>query len=90
MAGCSVDNGWEGSKGESGETSLEARVAVAQKWSDGSLDSVNSRGNEGAGKDLRYVLEADSVELDRLEFEVIDKSREWRLYVFGLSSLGGW
>lgn len=32
----------------------------SQKWSDGSLGQVNSRGNEGAGKDLRDVLEADS------------------------------
>lgn len=47
-------------------------------------------GDEGAGKGLRYVLEADSVERDRLVFEVIGKSREQRLHVFGLSSLGGW
>lgn len=38
MAGRSVDSGREGSKRESREPSLEARVAVARKWSDGSLD----------------------------------------------------
>ena len=86
MAGCSVDNGWEGSKGESGETSLEARVAVAQKWSDGSLDSVNSRGNEGAGKDLRYVLEADLSTPD--EFHMSE--REESLLCFCFKIWGKW